>query len=538
VDDSIGRGLRRGMALLAAATLAFALAGCGGGGGASSTPESPGGGTSSGPESAYLLAEFVARDSNNQFVRVWDPAHPGVAIQEVRIVESNGIVWTGSHLVFSDATRYDPVTRSVTTLGHAKVFFDNDGKVYSIDLRGGQPHAPVQLSAATDANGIAAAFALDAAGDDAWVDVAGVAHHWAVRATMSAADAPRSMMGFDAMRDGATGLPRYLFVRFGGESGTAVQPTTFGVRTLDFQPVAEPAVEAMGGYDEWMAPDPAQPGLAYLRIAGQLRALRWSAGGVAVDAGSLHDFPLLDIGPQPLAADARALYFADATALLAVENGVVRAVGAFGHAPFELADAGGAIVGAESQPVSATCCTLWETVSKADGTTAQAASGDTTMRLVAAGEAGLVFTGATVQRGGVATLDEGYEVIDAAGTTLRTSGNWAVGLVRAATARLDQPAAPVGMLTCTPDVMKNWCIAGSLAEVDVATGAVITFGAVAAGSQYMHGDLVDGLPGAVAGQTLLASPGGFGVDETDTRDAWQLTPGVAGSLLRVTSNLP
>ena len=101
-------------------------------------------------ESTYLLAEFVAGDSNNQSVRVWDPAQPAVAIQNVQLVQSNGIVWTSSHLVFSDATHYDAATRSVTTLGHAKVFYDNDGKLYSIDLRGGQSHAPVQLSSAVD----------------------------------------------------------------------------------------------------------------------------------------------------------------------------------------------------------------------------------------------------------------------------------------------------------------------------------------------------------------------------------------------------
>ena len=54
----------------------------------------------------------------------------------------------------------------------------------------------------------------------------------------------------------------------------------------------------------------------------------------------------------------------------------------------------------------------------------------------------------------------------------------------------------------------------------------------------MRGDAVVGLMASVSGQTLLATPGGFADQETDRRDAWQLTPAAAGSLTRVTSSLP
>jgi hypothetical protein len=67
------------------------------------------------------------------------------------------------------------------------------------------------------------------------------------------------------------------------------------------------------------------------------------------------------------------------------------------------------------------------------------------------------------------------------------------GLGRAAAGRVDQPAAVVALLTC---------------EADLALDA----------------DLLDGLPGVVAGQAALASPGGFGTGQTDVRDAWQLNP--------------
>jgi len=536
MDDIVARGLRRLPASLSAtlpAAALVALVACGGGG-ASTTSPPPGGGDPA-PESAYLLAEFVARDANNQFVHVWDPARPGVAVQDVRIVESNGIAWSASRLAWADATRFDAATRTVTTLGHAKVFFDNDGKVWSIDLRGGRSHVPVQVSSVLDANGIAGAVALDEAGDDAWIDVAGVAHHWAVRATMSATEAAQSMMAFTPMRDGGTGLPQYLFVRFGGESGTAVQPTTFGVRDLAFRPVPEPTVDAMGGYDRWLAADPARPGLAYLRAGGQLRALRWNTGGAAVDAAGLHDFTVPAFSPVPATADADAVYVADGAVLLRVADGAASAIGAFNLAPAELGDAGGHVVGTEPVPTSASCCTRWEALSKAEGTVALVTTGDSTVHLVAAGDAGLLFTGAATagQDSGA-----GYLLLDAAGAALRGSGGLAVGLVRAATARLDQPASVVGMLACTPDAVAALCSAGTLSEIDVATGATVGLGPVGAGGQALHGDLVVGLPGVLAGQTTLASPGGFGEDETDVRDAWQLATLGAGSLVRVTRYLP
>jgi hypothetical protein len=54
----------------------------------------------------------------------------------------------------------------------------------------------------------------------------------------------------------------------------------------------------------------------------------------------------------------------------------------------------------------------------------------------------------------------------------------------------------------------------------------------------MTGDRVAGLASSIAGESFLAAPGGFGNGETDRRDAWQFVPGGAGSLARVTSNLP
>ena len=66
--------------------------------------------------------------------------------------------------------------------------------------------------------------------------------------------------------------------------------TTYQVFDASFAPVAVPAIAAMVASDTWVGVDPAQPGLGFVGIAGHLRAVRWSAGSVTVDADDLYDF--------------------------------------------------------------------------------------------------------------------------------------------------------------------------------------------------------------------------------------------------------
>ncbi len=514
---------------LASACVALALVACGGGG---STPTGGGdtGGTGAGAESAYLLAEFVAGDTNNQYVRVWDPAHPDVAIQNVRLVESNGIVWTASHLVFSDATQMDAATHTVRTLGHAKVFYDNDGRVYSIDLRGGRAHAPVQLSSAVDVQNMVGAFPLGADGADAWVDATGGAHDWAVRTSMAATDAPVSVLRISAaMRDATTGAPQFLFASLGGQSGTHVDPKTFEVVDTNFQPLVVPAVAAMVGGDGWLGADPAQPGLAYLKIGGQVRALRWSGAAVSVDAGSVHDYAFGDLSPAAV-ADASALYFLDGTTLLGLADAAVQVVGTYSTVPQSLVDLGDHVAAVEALPQGADCCRQIETLDKVLGTRALVASGAAGLDAIGASDRLLVLVG-TVEGGSSAVL------VNADNTVHATVPGQFIGLVRSATARLDQPAASLASLSCTADAASGLCGTGPLVQLDIATLAATPIGSLAVGPVYVYGDLVAGLPGSLPGQTFAKVTTGFGNNETDNRDAWQFTPGVPGSLQRVTTNL-
>ena len=510
----------------ACATLAAALAGCGGGGGAGSTSTPPPPPPS---ESAYLLAEFVAADSNNQYVRVWDPADPTVAVQNVKLTMSNGIVWTSSHLVFSDATTYDAATRTVTTLGHAKVFFDNDGALYSIDLRGGQSHVPVQLSSAVDVFLPVSATPMNATGDDAWVDAQGGSNHWAIRSTMSATAAPTAIWRIVApLRDPATGFPLYFFTALGYQSATHLVPVTYEIVDATFTPQAVPAVASMVNTDGWIGADPTQAGLGYLAIAGQLHELQWGTGVPSVDGASLYAFAS---GGVTAAADAQSLYFNDGTTLLSLADGTVSPVGVFSAAPSSLLDAGDYVAAVEVTGVSSLqVLDQVETLHKTGGAPTLLESPTTTLQLLAASDQGLVLTG---------TAEQGQAFVLASGdnATRTTLGSQYVGVVRAASARVDQPAAPVALLSCVAGSTSGFCAPGALTEL-VLGGGSTALGALAATAPWVRGDAIVGVPMSLSGETFLSSPAGFGAGETDRRDAWQFTPAGANTLTRITTNLP
>jgi hypothetical protein len=523
---------RRGVLLktLACATWLAFLVSCGGGGSGSMGSATAGGNGVTASESARLLAEFVALDSNHQYVRVWDPAQPDVAIQNVRISVSNGIMWTASHLAFSDATQYDPAARTLTTLGHAKVFFDNDGKLYSIDLRGGQSHVPVQLSSAVDVFTTVKAYPMSADGADAWIDVQGGANDWAIRTSMAATDAPVALRGIKAaLRDDVTGLPLFFFAALGSQSGTHYVPTTYEVVDGGLSKRGVAAVDGMAAGDVWLGADPGVAGLAYLEIAGQLRMLRWSAAGVSVDATSPYAFAS---GGTSVPA-ARSLYVSDGTALLELADGVVRSVGAFSVAPATLVDAGGYVAATQAvvQVGATLTLTRVETLRKSDGLLTAIEEATDGLQLLGATDDRLILAG---------TPEAGQAFVLASGDNqLRTSvGTQFVGLVRAAGGRIDQAAAPVGLLSCTAGATTGFCGAGALSQQVLASGTSTILGSLETSAAWMRGDAIAGVPGALAGQSFLPTTAGLASDETDARDAWQLTSGTAGSLRRATTNLP
>ena len=432
--------------------------------------------------------------------------------------------------MFSDATQYDAATHTVTALGHARVFFDNAGSLFTIDLRGGNSHAPVQLSSASDVFTTVNVFPMSADGADAWVDVQGGGHDWAIRSTMAPTDAPRSVQSIaGAMRDLSTGFPQYFFTSLGTRAGTVVTPTTFQVVDASFNPVAQAVVSAMRSGDAWLGADPAQAGLGYLKVGSQVRALHWSAGAVSVDASALYTFadPL---GSLPAVADASALYLTDGLQVLAVSDGVAGSVGAFSSLPGELVDAGNYLVATEDRSTTPTT-TQAESMRKVDGL----------LTLLEPPTAGLQVLGASAQAIVlVGTPEAGQAFLLASGDNRvrQPAGSQFVGLVRQAAHALDQPAAPVALLSCTAAATTGFCAPGPLLQLDItAPGNATTLGTLATSSAWMRDDETAGIASSFSGQTFLAAPGGLGSDEVDSRDAWQLAPGAGGSLVRVTSTL-
>jgi len=516
-------------------TLACAtLAACGGGGGGAGSPPPAPPPPPPASESAYLLAEFVAGDSNNQYVRVWDPAQPTVAVQNIKLVMGNGIIWTSSHLVFSDATHYDAGTRTVTTLGHAKVFFDNDGKLYSIDLRGGQSHAPVQLSSAADVFLPRSAIAMNAAGDDAWVDVQGGVNDWAVRTTMSTSTAPVLVNRILApLRDPATGLPQYLFASVAQQIGTALGPVQFEVVDPSFTVVPDATVATMAAGDMWLAPDPAQSGTGYVVIANQLHQMHWSSSGVSVDAGSLYSFTYGTVLGLSTASDSQSLYVTNGGGgVVAVTHGAVRTVGTLSGLSQTIYDAGDYIAAIEMTNSTTTqSFHQLETLRKSDGLLTLVEGSSSTLELMGASTQGLIIAGS-------ATQPQSFVLASGDNASRSTFGTQPVGVVVSATAPLDRPAAPVALLACVSGTDVGTCAPGALTQLDFSGNATSTLGTLAASAPRVRGDAIAGAMNSLAGQTLLSSPAGFAKDQTDKRDAWQFTPSTAGSVARVTTNLP
>ena len=517
----------------ACVSLTAGVAGCGGGGGGSPAPAPPAPAPAPAPaESAYLLAEFVAGDINNQSVRVWDPAHPAVTVRNVKLVMSNGIVWTSSHLVFSDARTYDAGTRSFTTQGHAKVFYDNDGKLYSIDLRGGQSHVPVQLSSAVDVFQPVSATPMNAAGDDAWVDAKGGPHDWAIRTTMGVAVAPVAVLRILCpLRDAATGVPQAFFAALGAQDGIHLTHTTYQVFDASFAPLTVPVVAAMVDTDAWVGVDPARAGLGYLRVGRQLRALHWSASAVTADAINLYDFA--NTGQVVSTADTQSLWFNDGGTLVGVANSIAQAAGDFSTTPSQLFDAGDYVAAGQITAASSTqTFTQVETLRKLDGHRTLVAGATSQLTVLGATDQGLLI-GGTAESGRAVSLVSGDKTSE---TTLGSSLQF-VGAVRSASARMDQPAPPVAVLACVAASTAGFCAAGDLKQVSL-SGGTTSLGALAATAPWVRGDAIAGLASALSGQTFLPGPAGFGTNETDFRDAWQFTPATPGSVTRITTYLP
>jgi hypothetical protein len=346
---------------------------------------------------------------------------------------------------------------------------------------------------------------------------------------MSATTAPVSILQIVApLRDAATGLPRLFFASLGSHTGNHVIPTTYELADASFARLPQADVDGMVSTDGWVGLDPVQAGLGYVRIAGQLRELHWDDGTVGVDATSVHGFTGY---AGPTIADAQALYFCDDNALHALANGVATPVGTFSTVPAALIVADHFVAALEGTGLVGSQVTYQlETLAKSTGALTLVEPPSTTLRVFGASGDTLVLAG-TPEQGTAFVMAHG------GGTGSRdTVGSQYVGVVRAATAHVDQPSAPTAMMWCSAGGA-GACGAGAFVQEDMA-GTDTPLGTFVTAGGSVSGDATAGVASSIAAQTFLRAPGGFGNGETDRRDAWQFVPAAGGSLARVTGNLP
>lgn len=163
------RSVKKAAGALALLWVALSLPGCGGGGGddgttTTTTPPPP-----LAPATGYYLWNVASSNWGLwHWLAVVDPARPGMPKHSLLMTTANGTPATPRTV---SATKYDSASRRVTSLGTSRLFFLQQGKVYTLDLALNRNAAPQRLSGLGDACAIWATYALDPSGDDAWAEV-------------------------------------------------------------------------------------------------------------------------------------------------------------------------------------------------------------------------------------------------------------------------------------------------------------------------------------------------------------------------------
>jgi hypothetical protein len=179
-------------------------------------------------------------------------------------------------------------------------------------------------------------------------------------------------------------------------------------------------------------------------------------------------------------------------------------------------DAGDHVAIARYSWQSDSCCGYLVTVRKTDGTvvklpgTSIAGAGDDWIALVDAGPSALLQSLSLVHPDGTGTV---------------ALGNY-VGSIHATLAPQGREPAMTGVIACVAS--GPICAAGPLTEHDFAGGAAIVLGQSPATREF----LIDGYAGIASGLRVNAA------GTAAPTDAWQVVPGQAGSLARVTHHLP
>lgn len=529
--------VRRGDSLLNGLALATSLlvTACGGGSSDSTAAASESAAGSS-TESAFWQTAVVGSATGGWTWLMVDPADPAGRRVGMTLATSA----SPSAISVLTAQRHDASARTVTTLGSSQAFVVDGGKLWRADLRGGQSHQPVTVSTLTDACSVEQVLPLNAAGDDAWLVVY-------VKAGQSSCSTPmlvRSSWGssrsaqalgstrlLSALQD-AQGQAVAVLAAVPQGSGEALGVYDTALQTLTtLSPVGSSGTRAKAYF---VAQDGARSGSGYVSVNAELRKLDWSTAGVSLGDTVLYRF---SSSAEPVALPhPTGLYLADGTAVLNVlaagGSSQLTSLGT-GETMRQISQTSSHLVLASNMDYVSTYV---RTVPLTGGSTTVLAQGAMTEIVDLLGVSGDWVV--SQRLGGslgniryVRSLADGSQSSELTLLSPRVagSGDTGAGRIMAATATLGQAPALQAVLTCTPKSSGSGVpCSGPLTQVDVPTLATTALGDLGRGDGYVSSESLQGLPGLanLRDQSYAA------------RDVVLFQPGVAGSLKRLSNNLP
>ncbi len=512
---------RRAQRALSVLGLSLFLTACGGGGGDSDSGTDGGtAGGGGGTESATLLADIEQPLNGTAVLRVWDPAQPTALVASQIATHHSDVVH------FSWARSFDAATRTERQTARTLAAHSGGGRVWLTDLRGGQSHTPRQLSSLDLASRIHSVVPLALDGTTAWVNASanstsGVG--FAVHSGMSSTDTPLRGQVLAALPDSA-GAGRYIVVATSNGAGE----TGLTVLAADGSSVGFTAVSGGSLGIVWIGFDPAQTGRAYVVVNQQLRRLIWTDTGVSLDA-SFSRAMANTYNPSPV-GDATGLWLKDGAALLHIVGDDITTVGTYFDAPYELWDAGDTMVARLYNDSGLFgCCTFYQAMNKVTGVVTEVFGGVESAVGFGINDRKALF--GLIENSSLGRFDRGWSVVDMQGHASSQGAGTILGAVYSAERSVGQAPALLGFLVCTKDPSSGLCGAGPVSQYGLDGVSQLTLGELPAGTTInppMQMSFVAGVPTSMA---ILDT-------NVSSRNLWQFTPGMAGSLKRVTQHLP
>ena len=441
----------------------------------------------------------------------------------------------------SQARSVDPAAGTLTDLGAGQGTYVRAGKVYSVNLRKGGAPAEVQVSALSTACVLTDQFEVAADGSDTWfrVDEAGPDGDCAteadnraamVRTTGTATTAPVFLPSGTQMLQR---LPNAdMSLRWILANDTATEPPKLVLYGTDMTRAGDVAggasaaqVTAVSGYD---TPQP----VAYLQAGTELKRLTWDAAGAALSA-SLYTFASSAYAGLGV-SDAAATYFKDGTTLLRIVGSaapsVVTAALPAGTRVDILRQTPTHLV-FDTRPSGVFAGALMS-VAKAGGALHTLTPSVVASQWGIYGEQAVFFVSRLSNNVG----DWHRSNVDGSADTTIKTGVQRVGLLNEPTRPMgDLFGSLAGLFYCAVASGAVDCNAGSLVQYDLATDTHTALGNVAASSGATRVRATGNVLKGHGGKVRVAATDAGGVAR---QDVYLFKPSTAGSLVRLTTNLP